>query len=94
MSRTVSPGQIRAARALLFWSQNDLAKASKVSRQTIADFELGKRESYDRTLADVVKAMEEEGVLFIDEDDKFGAGVRMRLRSVRFGSIKPEGMLT
>jgi DNA-binding XRE family transcriptional regulator len=94
MSRSVTPAQIRAARALLSWSQNDLAKASRVSRQTIADFEVGKRESYDRTLADVIKALEDQGVMFIDADEKLGAGVRMRLRSVRFGSMKPQGMLT
>jgi DNA-binding XRE family transcriptional regulator len=94
MSKSVTPAQIRAARGILFWSQGDLAKASSVSRQTIAEFETGKRESYDRTLADVIKALEDQGILFIDEDEKLGAGVRMRLRSVRFGSMKPQGMLT
>ena len=33
--------QCRAARELLEWKQNDLAKKSKISSGTIADFERG-----------------------------------------------------
>ena len=42
--------QCRAARELLEWKQNDLAKKSKISSGTIADFERGVRELRVSTL--------------------------------------------
>jgi transcriptional regulator with XRE-family HTH domain len=59
-----TPGQCRAARALIGWSQDQLASASKVAKATIANFELGKRTPYDRTLDDLVAAIEAAGVEF------------------------------
>jgi transcriptional regulator with XRE-family HTH domain len=38
---SISSEQCRAARALLDWSQQDLACRAKVPHKTIADFELG-----------------------------------------------------
>ncbi|WP_262299714.1 helix-turn-helix domain-containing protein [Microvirga sesbaniae] len=72
--------QCRAARALLGWSRDELAKRSKVSNATLADFEAGKRTPYDRTLADIQKALEEAGIQFIPENGG-GAGVRFKDRS-------------
>lgn len=71
----ISAAQCRAARALLDWSRADLAKASKVSVRALASFESGQRQPYDRTLADVIKALREAGVEFLG-----GArpGVRMK----------------
>jgi DNA-binding XRE family transcriptional regulator len=86
----VTPAQIRAARALLYWSTADLAERSLVSRQTIAGIESGKRtSSYDRTLADIIRACDDAGVLFIDEADGLGAGVRMAFPMVEFTFKKP-----
>ena len=73
----LTPGQCRAARGLIGWSQDDLAKASNVAKTTIANFEAGNRTPYQRTLADLVKAFEESGVQFIHENGG-GAGVRMK----------------
>lgn len=70
--------QCRAARALLNWSQTDLAEHSKVAKQTIADFERGARQPYERTLRDIQAALEEAGVQFIPEN---GGGVGVRLKS-------------
>jgi transcriptional regulator with XRE-family HTH domain len=75
----ISPSQCRAARALLDWSQTQLADASKVATKTLADFERGKRTPYDRTLADVRAALESAGVIFVDENGE-GPGVRLRKR--------------
>lgn len=36
-----TPGQMRAARALLGWCQIDLAKRSGVNRNTVARYEVG-----------------------------------------------------
>jgi transcriptional regulator with XRE-family HTH domain len=75
-----SPGQCRAARALIGWSQDQLASTSKVAKATIANFELGKRTPYDRTLDDLVAALEAAGVVFRDNGD--GPGVHLRKRDV------------
>ena len=74
----VSIRQIKAARALLGWSQGDLAKASAVSEPTIkrleaSDGELGGRA---QTGEKIVKAMMVAGVQFIPENGG-GAGVRL-----------------
>jgi transcriptional regulator with XRE-family HTH domain len=75
-----TPGQCRAARALIGWSQDQLASTSKVAKATIANFELGKRTPYDRTLDDLVAALEAAGVVFRDNGD--GPGVHLRKRDV------------
>jgi DNA-binding XRE family transcriptional regulator len=73
-------GQCRAARALLEWTQDQLAETASVSKKTLADFEAGKRTPYDRTLADIQKALEEAGIQFIPENGG-GAGIRFKDRS-------------
>jgi transcriptional regulator with XRE-family HTH domain len=78
----VTTRQIKAARALLGWSQADLAKRSGVSEPTVArlesmDGELGGREL---TAEKIQAAIEGAGVLFIDENGG-GSGVRLRKRS-------------
>ena len=73
---TISAAQCRAARALLAWSQDRLSEASSVAKATIANFEVGKRMPYDRTLLDIRDALEAAGVQFIPENGG-GAGVRL-----------------
>ena len=70
----VTARQTRAARAWLGWTQDDLARASTVAKRTIAEFELGNRIPYDRTLRDIREAFERAGVHFIFED-KVGVGI-------------------
>ncbi|GAB4063953.1 helix-turn-helix transcriptional regulator [Ancylobacter sonchi] len=72
--------QCRAARALLAWSQDQLAEASGVAKATIANFELGKRTPYDRTLTDLRTALEAAGIEFIPENGG-GVGVRLAKRA-------------
>jgi transcriptional regulator with XRE-family HTH domain len=78
----ISAEQCRAARAILGWSQDQLASASSVAKATIANFEAGKRAPYDRTLADMQAALEAAGVVFIPENGG-GAGVRLSKPTVR-----------
>ena len=73
----ISPGQCRAARALIGLSQGDVAKASGVSEKTLADFEREARQPYDRTLAAIRAALEAAGVEFIPQNGG-GPGVRLR----------------
>jgi transcriptional regulator with XRE-family HTH domain len=72
--------QCRAARALLNWSQADLANASKVATKTIADFEREDRSPYQRTLADIQGAIESAGVEFTN-----GAQPGVRMKSWKQG---------
>jgi transcriptional regulator with XRE-family HTH domain len=72
--------QCRAARALLNWTQDRLAEAASVSKKTLADFEAGNRDPYERTLADIQKALEGAGIEFISENGG-GAGLRFRNRT-------------
>jgi predicted transcriptional regulator len=76
--------QMKAARALLAWSQADLAGASGVSEPTVArleseDGELGGRPETGQKL---VTALEKAGIEFIGADGE-GLGVKMRKRTKR-----------
>ena len=68
----MTPGQCRAARGLLNWSQVDLVERSGVSHKTLADFERGVTKPYRRTLAALIVALEAAGIEFIPR------GVRTR----------------
>jgi transcriptional regulator with XRE-family HTH domain len=81
-----TPAQCRAARALLGWSQAELADASKVATKTIADFERGDRTPYDRTLADIREAFEIARIDFTNGDNP---GVRV-LGDKTFGHVYDE----
>jgi transcriptional regulator with XRE-family HTH domain len=62
---TLSPTQCRAARALLNWSQEDLVRASGITKKTIADFERGATTPRQQTLAQISAAFEAAGVEFL-----------------------------
>ncbi|MDF0497970.1 helix-turn-helix transcriptional regulator [Bradyrhizobium yuanmingense] len=75
----VSIRQLKAARALLGWSQDDLAKAAAVSIPTIkrleaSDGSLGGR---DETVQKIVNAVACAGIDFLFENGN-GPGVRLR----------------
>jgi transcriptional regulator with XRE-family HTH domain len=74
---TISDAQSRAARALIGWSREDLAKASNVSLRTIVDFERAAREPHAATLTALRLALEIAGVVFIAENGE-GPGVRLK----------------
>lgn len=75
--KTIVGPQCVAARGLVGWSRAQLSEASGVSMATLADFESGKRQPYERTLRDIEGALESAGVVFIPENGG-GAGVRLR----------------
>ncbi|WP_246680130.1 helix-turn-helix transcriptional regulator [Mesorhizobium sp. B2-8-9] len=57
-----SPEQCRGARAMLGWSQDDLARVANVARQTIADFERGARIPIANNILAIVNALEKAGI--------------------------------
>lgn len=73
----VSPAQCRAARALIEMDQAALAAAANVSRNTIVDFEKGRRVPTTNNLAAIRSALEAAGVIFVDENGE-GPGVRLK----------------
>ena len=77
----LTSAQIRAARALLRWSADELARQSAVGVTTIRRAELTEHQT-SMTMANnlaVRRALEDAGVEFIDENGG-GAGVRLRKR--------------
>jgi len=76
----ITAAQVRAARAMLKWSQQDLASASGVSPPTIKRMEAreGPIRGTTNNLWKVQRALEGAGVEFIDDD---APGVRLRGRS-------------
>ncbi|ESY69605.1 MULTISPECIES: helix-turn-helix transcriptional regulator [Mesorhizobium] len=88
----VSIRQVKAARALLGWSQADLARASSISEPTVkrlesADGELGGRQD---TADAICRAIESAGVEFIPENGG-GAGVRIRKAAPADGGFVGNG---
>ena len=71
--------QIRAARAVLRWRAQDLARASAVGVATIRRAELAERDTSMTTPNDLAvrRALEAAGIEFIDENGG-GPGVRLR----------------
>jgi transcriptional regulator with XRE-family HTH domain len=77
----LSPAQIRAARALLGWRQEDLAKASGVGTATIQRIEKSNEltmSGYVSTLVRIQTAFEAAGIQFIDDDEIGGYGLRLQ----------------
>src|SRR2546429_10032374 len=73
--------QMRAARALIHWSAEDLARETALSVTTIRRAELTDEETSMTAANDLAvrRALEAAGVEFID-DNGGGAGVRLRQR--------------
>ena len=75
----IGAAQIRAGRALIEWSQTELAEASALALSTIRRMEVagGTLKSSVENVLKVQQALEDAGVIFIDEDEE-GPGVRLR----------------
>jgi len=65
----ISARQVKAARALLGWSQRALADRAGVSVGAIVRLERGQSDSYFSTVASVQRVLTEAGVRFTSETD-------------------------
>lgn len=63
-SAELTPSQVRTARAILAWSQQDLAKAAGVATASIAGFERGSRALANDSAHDIRSALESAGISF------------------------------
>jgi hypothetical protein len=79
MAKPLTSAQIRAARALLRWTAEELARRSLLSVATIRRAELTDGETSLTAANDLAvrRVLEDAGVEFIDED---GGGPGLRLR--------------
>lgn len=73
---SISPAQVRAARAWLRWNQDVLAKKAGVSKDTLNRFEQGKSVPYSETLDLIRKALESAGIGFRFKN-MVGIGIEM-----------------
>ena len=76
----IYPKQVRAARSLLGISQTDLADRANVGVATVKRIEgtVGELRVTVEALIRVQRALEADGIVFIDSDETFGRGVRFR----------------
>ena len=92
---SISAVQCAAARALLGWTQDDLARNAQVARATITSFEGKARiEPMRKNLLAIIASLESAGVAFIPEDTErgLGAGVRQRTLELEYStSLRPDG---
>jgi len=72
----MTPGQCRAARGLLNWTQGSLAKAAGVSDVTVRNFENGKTSLQPASLSVIRSALENAGVRFLNDDGHIGVTVK------------------
>ena len=77
--RKMSPGQCRAARGLLGWTQRELSNRARVGLVTICHFETAAHVPRLATLDAITRAFELAGIVFIHENGG-GPGLRLRQR--------------
>jgi transcriptional regulator with XRE-family HTH domain len=75
----ITAEQIRAARAMLGWTRQQLSDAAGVPHSTLADFEKGRTKSMLTWNAGrIIAAFANAGVEFTDAGKHHGAGVRWK----------------
>jgi len=75
---SITTAQIRGARGILNWSQQDLAQRTGISATSIGSIENGQTTPRESTLSTIRKTLENSGIEFIGLD-----GVRQRTGDVR-----------
>ncbi|WWT34608.1 helix-turn-helix transcriptional regulator [Pelagibacterium nitratireducens] len=68
----ITAEQVRAARALVGWSQDELANRAGVTRRTIAAFESGEKVPHRSTMCRILSVFEDSRVSFINSGEVIG----------------------
>lgn len=87
VKRMITRAQIRAARALIGWTQAHLAQASGVSAVAIKNLERGVTDPRLSTISNIQTAFDQAGVIFLDAGDIRDGGVGVRLKNR--GGVEP-----
>lgn len=69
----LTPRQTKAARMLLSFGQEELARRARVAKRTLMDFESGARQPTPGTRIAIAHALEQSGVMLLE-----GEGVALR----------------
>jgi len=75
--------QIRAARSLLDWSADDLAKKTGLTRTTVLNIETETVQPQEKTLVSIMSAFDKHGVEFLEDE-----GVKIRKHQMKVFSGK------
>src|SRR5271154_6814788 len=75
--------QIRAARGLLEWKAEDLARKSGLTRVTVSKIESDLVQPQEKTLASIIAVFDKHGIEFLEDE-----GVKIRKQQIRIYSGK------
>ncbi len=78
----ITPGEIRAARAILGWTRHELADRAVVSLNSVVRLERSLVDSRSSTVAAVRLALEKAGIQFLSVTDGT-EGIRLHQRRTR-----------
>jgi len=87
---SITGPQGKAARALIQWSRDHVARLTGLSADQLADFEAGRAQGGNELADRVRAALEGGGAVFIDENSDRGAGVRLKFPN---RDLKPIGRM-
>lgn len=91
---TITGPQIKAARALVQWSREYVARLAGLSSEQLADYEAGRVSLAADDLERLQAAIESGGAMFLADTADRGAGVRLKFpaRDLRpIGRLENEG---
>jgi predicted transcriptional regulator len=83
MKSDISSVQLRAARALVGWSRDDLAAATGSTVRNLARIEAGEITPRPATVAAIRAALEAAGVVFLADGEAPDGGPGVRLKKPR-----------
>ncbi|WP_448203012.1 helix-turn-helix transcriptional regulator [Azospirillum sp. sgz302134] len=78
-AKPLTPGQCRAARGFLDWTQDELAERAGLSRSTIRDFEKGRHDLQPGSAQQIVRTFEEAGIQLVPAGAEHGPGVCLKM---------------
>src|SRR5579859_6412150 len=73
--------RVKAARALLGWSQQDLAQQAGIAVSTVADFERGERTPVPANMDAIISALKTGGITFLEGGPVVGRPIINRAQS-------------